>query len=240
MRTGLQNRAFEFRLFWACMLPLLLKPSPVVQALAIKWLGWLPKLCHQRTATGFTLAELLICIAILGVIATFTVPKLMVAQQNQQYNAAAKEAIAAMSSAYQSALTAGTVTSNTKPLDLLPYLNYVALDTSSLIDHQINATTPPTLTCSNAEPCVRMHDGAVIFLAQYTFSGTASTNAIYYFIDPDGKVTDGTTNGPGKSMAIFIYYNGRVTSRDIIDNNTTSSNGSRGPCALCLSPWFSW
>ncbi|MBL8031855.1 MAG: prepilin-type N-terminal cleavage/methylation domain-containing protein [Candidatus Doudnabacteria bacterium] len=42
---------------------------------------------------GFTLAELLIALVILGVIATFTIPKVLYANQNTKYNAIAKEAM---------------------------------------------------------------------------------------------------------------------------------------------------
>lgn len=45
----------------------------------------------NRTQSGFTLAELLIALTILGVIATFTIPKILTAQQASTYNAIAKE-----------------------------------------------------------------------------------------------------------------------------------------------------
>lgn len=48
---------------------------------------------------GFTLAELLICIAILGVIAIFAIPKILAAQQNQPKNTIFKECIAALAQA---------------------------------------------------------------------------------------------------------------------------------------------
>lgn len=51
---------------------------------------------HLPSQPGFTLAELLIALAILGVIATFTIPKILQAQQNQEKHAIYKETIAAL------------------------------------------------------------------------------------------------------------------------------------------------
>jgi prepilin-type N-terminal cleavage/methylation domain-containing protein len=51
----------------------------------------------RRYYSGFTLAELLIALAILGVIATFTIPKLLQSQQNQQKQAVLKETISIVS-----------------------------------------------------------------------------------------------------------------------------------------------
>ena len=51
--------------------------------------------------SGFTLAELLIALLILGEISTFTIPKIIYSQQNQKYNAIAKESAAMISAAYQ-------------------------------------------------------------------------------------------------------------------------------------------
>ena len=48
---------------------------------------------------GFTLAELLIALGILGVIATFTIPKVLQTNQNAQWQATGKEAIAMISGA---------------------------------------------------------------------------------------------------------------------------------------------
>ncbi|HEY9745532.1 MAG TPA: prepilin-type N-terminal cleavage/methylation domain-containing protein [Oculatellaceae cyanobacterium] len=53
-----------------------------------------------RHLTGFTLAELLIALSILGLIATFTIPKVLVAQQDMTYRANAKDVAAAISAAY--------------------------------------------------------------------------------------------------------------------------------------------
>lgn len=45
----------------------------------------------RRAFSGFTLADLVIALAILGLIATFTIPKIMVVQQAQQKKAIFKE-----------------------------------------------------------------------------------------------------------------------------------------------------
>ncbi len=55
----------------------------------------------QRYASGFTLAELLIALALLGVIATFTIPKVLQANTDAKYNAEAKETIQMIANAYQ-------------------------------------------------------------------------------------------------------------------------------------------
>lgn len=74
---------------------------------------------------GFTLAELLISLAILGVIATFTIPKILSSQQNGQYNAEAKEVASMISGAYQAYSLNNTVSGSTTLGALTPYMNYV-------------------------------------------------------------------------------------------------------------------
>ena len=50
---------------------------------------------------GFTLAELLIALAILGVIATFTIPKILDSGSSSKHNAIVKEAAGMISGAFQ-------------------------------------------------------------------------------------------------------------------------------------------
>lgn len=86
----------------------------------------MPRLRHA--SIGFTLAELLISLMILGLIATFTIPKILITQQTLRFNAVAKEDISAISAALTQAQYMGTLTTNTTIGDITQYLNYVSLD----------------------------------------------------------------------------------------------------------------
>jgi len=191
-----------------------------------------------RVRYGFTLAELLISLAILGVIATFTIPKILTAQQNSQYNAKAKEAAAMISAAYESYKQQGnTPNTNTSAGNLTPFMNYVAVDSSSSIDLMYTDTTR---ACTGGYGCIKLHNGGMLLWASGGFMGTASTNAIYFYFDPDGIVTDGTTNGPGKSTCFWLYYNGRITSYANLTAGTIYAGGTAGPNSSYDPPWFQW
>ncbi len=185
---------------------------------------------------GFTLAEVLIALAILGVIATFTLPKIIYTSQDEKYNAIAKEVGGIITTAYQQHQNSGLVTTATKSPDLIPYLNYVKYDTSSTLD---DTFTVGTLTCTSLEPCVRFHNGALLFFRRYSFSGTNTTNNIWFALDPDGKVTDGTTNGPGKAVWFALYYNGSLKTFNSLAPNTVCSGGTWNPSSID-PPWFHW
>lgn len=191
---------------------------------------------------GFTLAELLIALAILGTISTFTIPKVLNAQQDGRYKAIAKEAIAAVSGAYAAYSLSNTPTGATKAKDLIPYLNYVKYRTDLVIDDYQTSTT---LGCTTSDPCLILHNGAVLHLGNVSFSSTAVTNAIRFYVDPDGTITDGASGDPsasaqGKSLQMYLYFNGRVTSRGGIDNGTCTSNGCINAQPTYDPPWFSW
>ena len=191
-------------------------------------------------AFGFTLAELLIALAILGVIATFTIPKIITAQVNSQFKAVAKEDISALSAAFNQLQLNGGVTSGTKPSDLIQYLNYVELNTGPLsIDERQTLTTK---TCSAFYRCLKMHNGSVLYFDRDSGSlgGTNTTNGMWIMIDPDGKITDGTTNGPGKSMNIWIYANGRVADEGSLAAGTRNNNAAQAADPSIVPPWFSW
>jgi prepilin-type N-terminal cleavage/methylation domain-containing protein len=60
---------------------------------------WVDDYTKRRCFKGFTLAELLIALAILGIIATFVIPKIISSQQSGKKQAIFKETIGALSEA---------------------------------------------------------------------------------------------------------------------------------------------
>lgn len=190
-----------------------------------------------KNATGFTLAELLISLAILGVIATFTIPKILSAQQDSKNKALTKEAAATISAAYQAYRLSSSISASVGIKDLTPFMNYVSIEASANID---NVQGQGTDSCSS-QTCLKLHNGAILsYMNAYTFGGTSSTNAVWFHIDPDGRVTDGTTNGPGKSVPVFLYTTGRITDEGNLLVGTTDSNDAYTANANNVPPWFSW
>lgn len=192
---------------------------------------------------GFTLSELLIALAILGVIATFTIPKVLQSGQDGRSNAVAKEAAAMVEGAYTAYKAQKQPAAGTGMEDLTPYMNYVSVDTVSTIDW-LNGF--PEYSCTpSVVRCLRLHNGAALLYwtnSFINFGGTANTNAIQFYIDPDG-VYGGATTGPSKSVSITLYYNSRMTTIGTQDNGTTNggSGGGVGGAHPTWDPaWFSW
>lgn len=187
---------------------------------------------------GFTLAELLISLAILGVIATFTIPKILVSQQNSQYNAMSKEVIASIAEAYQQHKLAGLLTTSTKPSDFSQYMNYLSLDTTTTIDDGIGAGAQ---TCNaTTNKCIRLANGGLLYFADWaSFSGSSNLSAAQFSFDPNGKLDP--IGSPQKgNLWIFVYYNGKVTIYGNLDPGTLSTDTVRNPDPSRTPPWFSW
>jgi prepilin-type N-terminal cleavage/methylation domain-containing protein len=195
-------------------------------------------LFSKNFSYGFTLVELLVSLAILTVIVAVTIPKILISQRDVVYNANAKEAISSIRQAYELYGVSNQVTSGFKLSFLIPYLNYVALDTTSgSIDRHPGQLT---INCTASNQCIKLHNGSVVMFENNSFGGTATTNEVSFWFDPDGRVTDGTTNGPGKSAVFFIYTNGRVVSHEGVLPGSANNAWTASTCLACIPSWFHW
>lgn len=202
------------------------------------------KLKVQR---AFTLAELLIALAILGVIATFTIPKILNSTNNSEWDTVAKEVAGMMSEAYQAYQIENAADATTNFSDITPYMNYIKVDTISDMD-QGYGTAGVTNCGAGSLECLKLHSGALIrYPRSRCFYGTTSKNMLLIRLDPDGKVSSDTSaNAYGKSLELYLYYNGRVvTGEGILPDSITSNYGCSAaityqPAPAIVPPWFSW
>jgi len=194
-----------------------------------------------KAAAAFTLTELLLALGILGVIATYTIPKVIKVQQNQAYAAAYKEAMSTVAAAYQIYKVSNSpVRATTSPQDLLPYLNYVRLDSVTTIDDSYGSAS--TFECSWGV-CAELHNGGYLYISTgwITFGQTTGNNYIYFMFDPDGRYNAAATAN-GKSFYIILMYNGRVISgAERLASYTTYAGGApenNGP--QTVPNWITW
>jgi hypothetical protein len=81
-------------------------------------------------------------------------------------------------------------------------MNYVSI-TNNMIDQIPGSGMRDCST--NGDFCLVLHNGAVLdFPSDNSFGGTKSTNAINFYLDPDGQYS-GTTTGPGKSIMFYLF-----------------------------------
>jgi prepilin-type N-terminal cleavage/methylation domain-containing protein len=172
----------------------------------------------RRSKKGFTLAELLIALAILGVIATFTIPKILTSSANGQNTAIAKEAASMISAAYSTYTLNNTLTTGTTAGALTQYFNYVTTDTAT--SYTAGASGDSALApCTASLICLKLHNGGILqYSTAQNFGGTTSTAAITFALDPDGLGTRG--------KIVFVQqYGGRTTTNGQDASFTTSAAG---------------
>ncbi len=116
----------------------------------------------RKSCTAFTLAELLIALALLGVIATFTIPKIMQSQQNERRKAVFRETFGALSQPLYHGVIKGQIS------NLGEYWTYLQNNLNA-VKFCTNASTQGCWSGStdnvNNDPTNRgilMHNGAMV------------------------------------------------------------------------------
>lgn len=214
--------------------------APFLAQLVQRWHSGLSKHCLPlRSFQGFTIAELLVTLLILGEIATFTIPKVITAQQNSLARARTKEAVGVLTSAYLQLQNAGPVSTTTKASDLTQYMNYVSVATTgSLVDPVPNGNI---IACSASIPCLKLHNGGILLASSEYFNGSTNLNVIQFVFDPDGVYTGLNTDIPGSSIQFELYYNGFITTRGQAKAGSCHSAVCTFTGNAAYDPsWFSW
>ena len=132
---------------------------------------------------GFTLSELLIALSVLGVIATFTIPKILDSGSNAQRNAILKEAHAALELASYEGYTLGQVNENIAYASVINYfmgkLNNVKQCPNDMVAEgcwPAGLDFAGTLYTEEDDPGMTLHNGAVInFWPGYTNASFGNT-----------------------------------------------------------------
>lgn len=137
--------------------------------------------------TGFTLAELLIALVLLGLIATFTIPKILGSSDSGQKQAIFKETLSAIQLAFNQAALNGELR-DTLDYDLMKeYLNHVQ---ACPVRCDSNCSDPAQ--DKNDEPGLLLHNGATICGFNQTFSANnPNENVTVDWNGPDGPNTEG-------------------------------------------------
>lgn len=148
---------------------------------------------------GFSLAELLIALAILGEIATFAIPKILSNQQNAQKKLILKETVATLSAlVYQGTLT-GELTQSTYSSYFQSKLNYVKYCSNASTGGCWPGSTDISFNNSTA-PGFVLHNGVMITDIEPQTNGDGVT------IDYNG--TTGPNLDGQDQLAIIMCYKG--------------------------------
>jgi type II secretory pathway pseudopilin PulG len=186
---------------------------------------------------------------LLGVIAAFTIPKILNSQAASANNAKAHEVAAMVSEAYQAYQRGNIPTANTSAYDLLPYMNYVGLVTpGTTIDSIVGYPSHTCTTVAGNNPCYRLHNGGILVPSKYCFGEVSAMNAIQFHFDPDGLDSNSLADNPSKGVLFMLYYNGFITSRSYMKPGTRQSwiGGcagnvqNHGDLPNADPSWFSW
>lgn len=185
---------------------------------------------------GFTLSELLIALAILGVIAAFTIPKVLSSQQDERKRSTFRETVTALNEIlYQGALT-GTIT---KQADFSQAVNaklnvvrFCPTDASpGCWDSAVQGTGPWAPQVD--EPGMVLHNGVTI-----AGIGNGPSEADTFIVDWNGTAPPNSYGNDQLTMVLCFKMNANCTAwtdatyTGRITTGTISPGGDAGDLAL--------
>lgn len=149
---------------------------------------------HYKNKKGFTLAEVLITLGIIGIVAAMTMPPLIANHQKQAAVAAVKKAYSILNQALNMSL-------QEYEIDMIPYENW-ASEPNLFMEKYMNKYLSIAGVCNSQEECYG--DDSIYYL-----KGDEIYNKIKYVV----KLADGSylgVEGVGNGGVYFWYdYNGR-------------------------------
>ena len=187
---------------------------------------------------GFTLAELLIALAILGVIATFTIPKVLNSQQSSERISIFKETIAAINqAAYEMTLTGELYDYASQQAVYRNKLNYVEFCSDATAGGCWSGIGGAT----SAQGGFIFHNGASA--AGFRLGHTANLGWEEIFLDWNGPNEGSNTMGDDQ-IALSICYNSAAPQFTSFSSNCTKQvtvvnkdSASGGNDAANLALW---
>lgn len=157
----------------------------------------IPPILRQRL-NGFTLAEVLISMLILAEIATFTIPKILYASQQQQRIAVFKETLAALSASVNQYCMSSNFGSNPNPF------TYTTGVINSVKQCPSNSSTEGCTTNAAggdfSEPGFTLHNGALI-------TGLRNSSQPREVVEIDWNGNAGLNVNGDDEISIAINYN---------------------------------
>ncbi len=180
----------------------------------------------NKPRQGFSLAEMLVSLALMGALASMLLPMLTHNVGKDKLMYMGKDGAAELVQAYATYLKTNVPTANTSAQDIINNLNYMRIinnGSQTLQVEKVNNTpaygsctsggnpcTVFTAVCRAETPCALLHSGALIqYDANATFGGNPpryNTNALRFILDPDA-------DGPQTSVSFVLFYSGRLSTR---------------------------
>lgn len=202
----------------------------------------------RRKASGLTLAEVIIALILMAVLASILMPPQLINTGEAKLLNQAKEVGSELSLAYTSLAALQDPTNATTTADVIGRANYIRIITDSSQSIQVRYRTADgapdqgcataannicTSPCTAVKPCLVMQNGGLLqYDANANFLATAfpappppayNRYALRFLFDPDGTT-------PVQTATVFyLFYGGRISTEQNVDRTLVSDTDNETP-----------